>query len=150
MVDGEPRVQPTFPTEETDMPMTPEHKDALAQGRRESRAIKAYLNALSSKRPGRPVTPESLKARIAALETKIEAAEDPLKKVDLVQQKLDLEQRLAELSSAQDLETLEQGFVEYAKSYSERKGITWAAWREAGVPAAVLKKAGIPRSRKSA
>ncbi len=132
------------------MAMTPEHKEALAQGRRESRAIKAYLKALSSKRPGRPVTPESLKARIEALEQKIEDADDPLKKVDLVQQKLDLEARLEELSSAEDLATLEQGFIEYAKSYSERKGITWAAWREAGVPASVLKKAGIPRGRTAA
>ena len=132
------------------MAMTPEHKEAVAQGRRESRAIKAYLKALESKRPGRPVTPESLKNRIAALEEKIASAEDPLKKVDLVQQKLDLEERLATLSTAEDLEALEQGFVQYAKSYSERKGITWKAWREAGVPASVLKKAGIPRARSAA
>ena len=132
------------------MAMTPEHKEALAQGRRESRAIKAYLKALESKRPGRPVTPESLKNRIEALDQKIAAADDPLKKVDLLQQKLDLEERLAELSSTQDLEALEQGFIQYAKSYSERKGITWKAWREAGVPAAVLKKAGVPRTRSAA
>lgn len=132
------------------MAMTPEHKEALAQGRRESRAIKAYLKALSAKRPGRPVTPESLKARIAALEEKIATTEDPLKKVDLVQQKLNLEARLAQVSDSQDLEALEQGFVQYAKSYSERKGITWAAWREAGVPASVLKQAGIPRTRSAA
>ena len=31
-------------------------------------------------------------------------------------------------------------------AYSERKGISYAAWREIGVPAAVLKRAGISRS----
>ena len=34
-----------------------------------------------------------------------------------------------------------------AKGYSERKGISYAAWREAGVPAATLKAAGISRGR---
>ena len=32
-----------------------------------------------------------------------------------------------------------------AKSYSERKGLTYAAWREAAVDARVLKQAGITR-----
>jgi len=37
--------------------------------------------------------------------------------------------------------------VEVAKSYSSRKGISYAAWREVGVEPAVLKKAGISRAR---
>ena len=41
---------------------------------------------------------------------------------------------------------LEAGFVAVAKLYSERKGLTYAAWREAGVDARVLKQAGISRS----
>jgi hypothetical protein len=36
--------------------------------------------------------------------------------------------------------------VEYAASYGARKGITYAAWREVGVPVSVLKAAGISRS----
>ncbi len=32
-----------------------------------------------------------------------------------------------------------------AAKYAERKGISYAAWRELGVPADVLKKAGISR-----
>ena len=53
------------------------------------------------------------------------------------------------MTDAPDLEGLEAGFVEYAKAYSERKGITYAAWREAGVPASILKDAGIKRTRSS-
>ena len=34
-----------------------------------------------------------------------------------------------------------------AKNYCERKGITYSTWREVGVPAEVLKKAGISRRR---
>ena len=45
-----------------------------------------------------------------------------------------------------DIGELEAGFVAVAKSYSERKGLTYAAWREAGVDARVLKQAGITRS----
>jgi hypothetical protein len=41
------------------------------------------------------------------------------------------------------LQGLEDGFVEHARSYGERKGISYAAWREIGVSAAVLKRAGI-------
>ena len=37
----------------------------------------------------------------------------------------------------------ERAFVEAAAPYGERKGISYKAWREVGVPAAVLKRAGI-------
>jgi hypothetical protein len=129
------------------MPMTPEHKAALARGRRESRAIKRYLEALSKKRkPGRPVTPETLRTRIESLEEKISAEDDPLKALEMRQERIDAEEALAVAEAADDLEELEKGFAEHARSYSERKHIGYAAWREAGVPAAVLKAAGIGRS----
>jgi hypothetical protein len=35
--------------------------------------------------------------------------------------------------------------VKSAKGYSDRKGITYGTWREFGVPAEVLRKAGIGR-----
>ena len=69
------------------MAMTDEHKDALAQGRREARAIKAYLDALANRRPGRPVTSASLNERLERLGRKIESETNALKRVDLVQQR---------------------------------------------------------------
>jgi hypothetical protein len=127
--------------------MSKEHKAALAQGRRESRAIKAYLKALDSRRPGRPVTPETLTQRMAALDEKIAREEDPLKRVELRQQRLDAEQALAGLEQQADLKGLEEGFIKYARSYSDRKGISYTAWRKSGVPASVLREAGIARTR---
>jgi hypothetical protein len=127
------------------MAMSQEHKDALARGRRESRAIKSYLEALGARKPGRPVTPASLKAKIGRLESRIDGEEDPLKRVELVQARLDAADELKRLESTPDISVLEDGFVDSAPGYSERKGITYTAWREAGVPAAVLKKAGIRR-----
>jgi hypothetical protein len=131
------------------VPMSEEHKAALAQGRRESRAIKAYLEALGSRRPGRPVTAESVRKRIETIDEKLAAEDDPLKQLDLRQERIDAEATLREVEAKEDIDELENAFVEVAKSYSERKRISYAAWRQVGVPASVLKEAGIPRSRKS-
>lgn len=128
--------------------MSEEHKAALAQGRRESRAIKAYLKALSERKPGRPVTKESLTSRLRAVGDKMENSDDPLEKVDLIQSKLDIEQALSNLEESEDWEALETGFVENAASYSERKGVSYTAWREFGVPAKVLREAGIKETRR--
>ncbi|MGD2051896.1 MAG: hypothetical protein PVI35_05405 [Acidimicrobiia bacterium] len=127
------------------MAMSKEHKAALAQGRREARTIKAYLESLASRKPGRPVTVDTLKQRLARLNDQVAAEQDPLKRVDLTQKKLEVENALAKASNAADAAELEEGFVATAASYSERKGISYAAWREAGVPAAVLRRAGLTR-----
>ncbi len=130
------------------MPMSQEHKDALARGRKEARSIKAYLKAIESKKPGRPVTKESLETRLASVNAKIDASDDPLKSVELFQTRLDIEDELAQLEELDDIESLEADFVAHAASYSERKGISYSAWREAGVPASVLRAAGIPETRR--
>ncbi len=131
------------------MPMSDEHKAALAAGRRESRIIKSYLNALGARRPGRPVTRESVAGRIEALQAKIDAESDPLRRVELTQARLDAEDQLASLADSEDIEGLERDFIEVARSYSDRKGISYAAWRESGVAAATLKAAGVPRTRRT-
>ena len=131
------------------MAMSEEHKTALAKGRRESRAIKAYLEALDTpRRRGRPVTAETLESRIASLDEKIRSEEDPLRRVQVIQARLDTEQALTSVTAAADISQLEAGFVTHATSYSERKSISYAAWREVGVPASVLKAAGVRRTRR--
>lgn len=45
------------------------------------------------------------------------------------------------------LEAVEQGFITHAASYGQRKGIRYATWREAGVPAELLARAGITRGQ---
>lgn len=131
------------------MAMSDDHKAALAQGRRESRMVKAYLNALTSRRPGRPVTAESVSSRLDSIERRLESESDPLVRLDLLQDKLDAEGTLKEVGSGAEVSDLEKDFVEVAASFSERKGISYTAWRQAGVPAAALKAAGVPRSRRS-
>lgn len=131
--------------------MTAEHKAALAKGREQGRAVREYLAALNEeKKPGRKLDPDTLSQRITETQAQLDAEPDPAKRVDLIQKRLDYEDKLANIGEAVDLDALEKGFVKAAKEYSERKDITYSAWREAGVPAAVLKDAGIPRTRRSA
>jgi uncharacterized protein YicC (UPF0701 family) len=127
--------------------MSSEHKAALAEGREQGRAVRRYLEALDANKPrrGRKRSAESLKKRLDAIETEIASA-DPLKRVHLVQERADLQDALDATESNVDIGQLEKAFVTAAAPYSERKGITYATWREVGVPAAVLEKAGIRRS----
>jgi len=127
--------------------VTDSHKAAMAQGRTESRAISAYLEALETHRPkrGRKRTPESIDKRLTTIDASLESA-SPVKRLSLIQERLDLLRERESLSTKVDLSGLEDDFVSTAKSYGERKGISYAAWRELGVPADVLKKAGISRS----
>jgi hypothetical protein len=66
--------------------------------------------------------------------------------VKLIQERFNLSRELETMDSQVDLQSLEDGFVGVASSYSVRQGISYAAWREVGVPAAVLKRAGVSRS----
>ncbi len=130
------------------MAMSDEHRAALKRGRQEAAAIRRYLEAVASRKPGRPVTADSLKKRLEKIDQQIAEEENPLKVVELEQRRLDAAEALGSLEEAPDVDALEKEFVKYAKSYSERKGISYAAWRAGGVPAATLKKAGISRSGK--
>ena len=128
-------------------PMSNEHKEALALGREQGRAVRRYLEALELHKPkrGRKRTPESVQKQLAAIEAKLPTA-DPLTRVQLIQQRMDLQAELASKGAGVDLSALEADFVRAARAYGQRKGISYAAWREAGVDAAVLKKAGIART----
>jgi hypothetical protein len=126
--------------------MTEQHKAALAEGRAEGRAVKAYLEALEKNRPkrGRKRTPDSIKKRLTAIESQLDDA-SPIQRLQLVQERMDLGKELAMLDTKVDLTALENGFVKTGAAYAQRKGISYAAWRELGVPAEVLKRARITR-----
>lgn len=126
--------------------MSEEHKAALAEGRRQGKAVRDYLEALEQHKPkrGRKRTPESIRNQLAKIDQTLDDA-DPVKKLQLIQDRMDLEAELEKIENKPDLTALENDFVDAAKPYSERKGISYAAWRELGVEAAVLKRAGITR-----
>lgn len=126
--------------------MSDEHKAALAQGRAEGRAVKAYLEALAANKPkrGRKRTPESIRKRLDAIDATIDDA-GPMARLQMAQERIDLDAELQRMGQQVDISGLEDDFVAVAASYGRRKGISYAAWREVDVPAAVLKRAGIGR-----
>lgn len=126
--------------------MSDQHKAALAEGRSEGRAVKNYLEALQQNRPrrGRRRTPDSIKKRLAAIDAAY-AEGSALQQLQLVQERMDLQKELEAMDTKVDLSALEASFVKTAAKYAQRKGISYAAWRELGVSADVLKKAGISR-----
>ena len=126
--------------------MSDDHKAALAIGRAQSRAVSTYLEAIEANKPkrGRKRTPDSINARLAKIEASLADA-DPLSALNYRQERIDLQAELRAMSESVDLDAIEAEFVKAAKGYGERKGITYAVWREAGVPADVLGKAGISR-----
>ena len=129
-------------------PMSDDHKAALAEGRTQGRAVKLYLEALESSKPkrGRKRTPDSIERRIAAIDDAFPDA-SPMQKLELVQEKISLEAEQASVGAEVDLSQLEAAFVAAAGPYSERKGISYAAWRTVGVAPSVLKQAGIGRGQ---
>jgi hypothetical protein len=128
--------------------MSQAHKDALAKGREQGRVVRAYLEALDAHKPkrGRKRTRESVSRRLADIEAQLDDT-NALARLLLIQQRLDLSAELEIMASGGiDLGALEASFVKVAAAYGTAKGITYQAWRAAGVDAAVLRKAGIGRS----
>jgi hypothetical protein len=127
--------------------MSDEHKAALAKGRTEGRIVRDYLEGLRATKPkrGRKRTPESVQKRLDAIEVELAEA-SAMNELLLVQERRDLEAELEAMSNTIDMGALEDAFVEVAKSYSESKQISYASWRDVGVQATVLKRAGISRS----
>lgn len=129
--------------------MSNEHKAAMETGRAEGRIVRDYLEALRANKPrrGRKRTAESITKRLAAIADELLSA-SAIEELKLVQERRDLEAELATLGNGDgtDLAELEARFIGVAKAYADRKGISYASWREVGVPAAVLSKAGITRA----
>lgn len=122
----------------------------MARGRDEARIVRAYLDAVDNgaKRPGRRRSAESISAQIVKVDSLLREARG-IDKLKLVKQRRDLEAARTKVAPATDHPGLEREFVRVARSYGERRGIDYAMWREVGVPAAVLTKAKVQRTRLS-
>ncbi len=127
--------------------MTADHKAKLAQGRNESRVVSRYLDALAAGKGkrGRKRTPESINMQITRIDKDLAEA-SPIRRLELVQRRFDLVAERDRLATRVDLEGLEKEFVKVAKSYAQRNAIGYSAFRELGVSAELLKRAGISRA----
>jgi len=125
------------------------HKRALAEGRTMSATVDRYLSAVNTpKRRGRKVSKSALQQRLVDARAKAKSATG-VDKVLAAQEVRDLQSRIANLDTGGggDIRSLEAAFVKIAKRFGENRGIGYGAWRDAGVPAVVLKKAGVARTR---
>ena len=114
-----------------------------------SATVDRYLSAVNTpKRRGRKVSKGALQQRLTDARAKAKSATG-VDRVLAAQEVRDLQTRIAALDSASggDVKSLEAAFVKIAKRFGENRGIGYGAWRDAGVPAPVLKKAGIARTR---
>lgn len=125
-----------------------DQKEALSLGREQSRAVKRYLEALASLKPkrGRKRSAESISRQLDTGVSKIESA-NALNRLRLLQEKVNLESVLPQLEATETLEEIGDEFVKVAAEYGKRKGISFHAWREVGVRADVLHKAGVFEAR---
>lgn len=144
MSDSEPTPQKTRGLKKG--AMTQDHKDALDLGRKRSRAVRAYLEALETNAPkrGPKRTIEKVRRELAEVANEMITA-DTLRRLDLVQKRITLQAEVAKMEKGVDMAALEAAFVEHAKGYggSKKPEISYEAWRAMGVSARVLKAAGI-------
>ena len=109
--------------------------------------MRKYLDGLEQNRPkrGRRRTPESIKRKLLTINNRLLEA-DSLTRLHLLQERANLEAESARIGAADEMTGLERAFIKVARSYGDRKGIGYKAWRAAGVSAPVLQKAGISRT----
>jgi len=124
----------------------PVRRAAVMAARQEADAVRRYLSTIGTDaRTARHATPEALGARYARLTDSLREEADPLKRLELEQARLDLAAAMAIAVPTTDLAEVEAAFIACAASWARRKGVTYAAFRTVGVPAATLKAAGIGR-----
>lgn len=122
-------------------------KAAMAEGRREARIVESYLQSLEQKQVQRGRrTAEEITAELDRINREIDNA-SAIEKLVLMQDRENLQREALEIGPEDDSE-LEAQFIVIARSYGERKGISYSTWREIGVPKEILKQAGVPRTRR--
>lgn len=120
---------------------------AIAAGRVQNTLVRDYLQSVNApKRRGRRVDPKVASTRLEAAKKELAGATDPFDQLMLHQEVLDLESQLeAAQAGPQELERLEKDFVAIAADYSQRRKISYGAWRAVGVPSDVLERAGVKK-----
>ena len=130
-------------TDQKSREVTAEHKAAMIQGRTETRIVRQYLEALEVRQAGgRRRSKESLQKKLASVEQELESA-NAVGRLHLTQERINLQKEIQVAERNVDINELESDFVGVAASYSERKGISYQAWREVGVSSKVLQAAGV-------
>jgi hypothetical protein len=114
-------------------------QEGVADGRAMSATVNNYLIAIATPRKrGQKVTMATLERRLAEARSRVNIVTG-VEKVVAAQAVRDLLKKLSQPKAANGIDavSLEAAFVKIAKTFSENRGISYAVWRDAGVPAAV-------------
>lgn len=114
-------------------------KTAMGIAMVQSRAVRQYLEMIQTEHEPR----RGPRRRSAAdIQKALSEATDPIERLKL---RPLLREALEEESH--DNSHIIDKFVEHCAGYSERHGLTYADWRDEGVPASILKEAGMSRGK---
>lgn len=115
---------------------------AVTETRSVEETIDAYLRAVAKpKRRGRRPSKETLQARLDKLEAAPPA--QGAEGAKIAQQKLDLIDEIANYDQPDAREELEKAFIECGAVWAAENHVSRQAFASMGVPATVLKDAGI-------
>lgn len=113
--------------------------------RNEREAVRVYLERLRSDRVGRSESRQVVHRELSWVESELLDVRDSVGELRLLQNRQHLLRELnaidGDLDSAGSSD--ERAFIVAAASYGRRQGVSFAAWRAIGVPADVLRSAGI-------
>jgi hypothetical protein len=126
--------------------LTPDEKQLMADGRARSRLVDKYLREIATgkyhKRGPRKADPDAIQKELAEVDVELATAEG-VNRLVLFEQRRQLEQALVGRGEAEAFEELEGKFLKVARKFSSERHISYESWRDMGVPARVLIKAGI-------
>lgn len=125
-------------------PQPPQPKRATV-ALKESQVIGQYLRALESTDQivaNRIKDPETLTRWLENARRQLDE-QTGVKKLLTFNRIRQLELQLAGMGADPKTQVLEEGFIKYAKGFADRHDVSYAAFRDYGVRADVLKRAGI-------
>lgn len=105
-------------------------------------SVKRYLEVLDdqSRRRASPMRLALLRQRLERIEHDIETTTDVIVRLRRYQEELDVRQAL---EAEDDFDQIEADFIAHVADWARANGVSHAALREAGVPAVVLRRAGV-------
>lgn len=133
---------PTNKVDKRKGPMDADHKANLMAGRARAATVKQYLKALPDMQRLSKTTEKELREQLATAQAAADNSDD-LTRLEHLQRVHDLEDQIIQLDEKAAFDDLTDQFIGIAAEYSEVKGIDRRAWRDYGVPASVLDRAGI-------
>lgn len=108
--------------------------------------LSAIVNANKPKPRGRRPNTIGIDVKLTSVRQRLESETDAIKRLLLNQEIIDLEERKKQVEAEAEMSDptiYEAGFIEHAGAYAEANGISAKDFRAMGVPAKVIREAGI-------